>query len=180
MADENFFIKECGFNETTTKEIIKNKKRAENLKEIFLEAKKLGDVVPQREVLNVLQSIKTKHTKEVIKYVMKNEISISTISLAGDYLKKLGDKDFNAKEFEKEIGLGVDISPNRIKSEVSIILGSKYAVEIKEKGWLFSPGSVLADLKKIPISNLQIQKMSKMKLKNSLVKFWDQNHLQRN
>lgn len=125
MADEDLvkLFVSVGIAEGKAAETGKNKALSNTLKELIYEAGVEGGC--DRDVGILLYTLATKplkharHRKALLKAIVdKKIVKQLTFNHAMTFLNKLGDADLNNEEFEREIGVGVEIGPDEVRKVV--------------------------------------------------------------
>lgn len=145
--DMNLFLN-AGFTEQKVNETLKNKTLSAALSKAIQAASSVATV--DKSIGNLLYQIASKvkdasHVKVLSEYIAKKELKNDIqISCAIAYMKANPELPVNTEAFAKECGVGVNVSPEEIESEIEkIVLRSKD--ELVKKRYQFNMGKLLGE-----------------------------------
>ena len=117
MANEDLelFIS-SGIDKKRAEEALKNPNLRDALRDVLTQAHSV-EGSSMKEIVNMLYTVACTlpatavvHRPTLVKYIASKKIGKTNFQEAMDYLKKIGSDTLNIEEFEKESGVGNDVS----------------------------------------------------------------------
>ncbi|XP_054718771.1 probable glutamine--tRNA ligase [Uloborus diversus] len=144
-----------GLSEQKAKETVKNEKLCSDLIQTIELAEKHSSNEISKATGNLLYHIATKLKPQIrskmsllVQYVAEGKIdSEIKLNAAMSYLINNASKDVNVKEFEKQSGVGVSVSPEEIEKAVEKVI-SAHKQELVEKRYSYNTGLLMAEARK--------------------------------
>ncbi|KFM68600.1 putative glutamine--tRNA ligase, partial [Stegodyphus mimosarum] len=144
-----------GLSEQKAKETAKNEKLCKELIHVIELANKSSANGIAKATGNLLYHIASKVKPQIqskvellVQYVVENKVdSEIKLNAAITYLMNHADENVNIKEFEKNCGVGVTVSPEEIEKVVEKVIASHKA-ELVEKRYSFNTGLLMAEARK--------------------------------
>ncbi|XP_015913119.4 glutamine--tRNA ligase [Parasteatoda tepidariorum] len=144
-----------GLSEQKAKETAKNEKLLKELVTIIELAKKYSSNGIPKAVGNLLYNVACKVKPQIqskvellVEYVAQGKIdSEIKLNAAFSYLMDHADENTNLKEFEKNAGVGISVTPEEIEKTVEKVIAAHRETLIKER-YFFNQGLLMAEARK--------------------------------
>ncbi|OAD56129.1 putative glutamine--tRNA ligase [Eufriesea mexicana] len=146
--DDVELFQSIGLSEQKAKETLKNKQVSNNLKLVIIEAKKYEIITPEIGTLlyHLASKIKTQIADKLLflaKYIVEKKLdTIQRLDTGLNYLLSHIKENVDVSDFEKECGVGIVISPEKIECEVEKLINA-HKMEIIEKRYHFNVGPLM-------------------------------------
>lgn len=148
---EEYFIS-CGIDPKRAKESTTNSKLTEALLSTLKQAQSY-EGTDLKSIVNLLYTLASTlspeasiHRNTVVSYIVTGKLDKLKLEHAINYLKKLGGDTLDIPTFEKEAGIGITITKEDIKREVSIYL-ENIKGELEEQKYAYPINNILATLR---------------------------------